>query len=182
MRSQRFFVGLLVASILSFAFACSKKLPDPAMPTQRPTQAEQAPTEPAALPTNGFKAELTLVEPPQKMRGGQKETVRVKIKNISDVKWWARGGPTNTRSDNKFYIAAGNRWLKPDGSLLTNMDGRYGIGKDLRPGEETEVPLTITAPAQPGDYILEVDLLQEQVAWFSDKGSPTAKTKITVVK
>jgi len=96
--------------------------------------------------------------------------------------WWARGGPINTRPDNKFYLAAGNRWLKSDGSLLTNMDGRYGIGKDLKPGEETEVPLTVTAPKGPGDYILEVDLVQEQVSWFSEKGSPTAKTRITVVR
>ena len=88
----------------------------------------------------------------------------------------------NTRPDNKFYIAAGNRWLKADGSLLTDMDGRYGIGKDLSPGQETEVPLLITAPKDPGEYTLEVDLVQEQVAWFSDKGSPTAKTKIMVVK
>jgi hypothetical protein len=96
--------------------------------------------------------------------------------------WWARGAPVNPRSDNKFYLAAGNRWLKADGTLQTNMDGRYGLGKDLKTGEETEVPLVITAPKDPGEYTLEVDLLQEQVSWFSDKGSPTAKVKITVVK
>jgi hypothetical protein len=116
------------------------------------------------------------------LRAGQKETVRVKIKNNSDVTWWARGAPVNTRSDNKFYVAAGNRWLKSDGGLLTNMDGRYGISKDLAPGEEVELPLTVTAPADPGEYVLEVDVLQEGVAWFSDKGSPTAKTTITVMK
>jgi hypothetical protein len=96
--------------------------------------------------------------------------------------WWARGAQVNTRQDNKFYLAAGNRWLKADGELLTNMDGRYGISKDLAPGEEAEVPLGITAPKNPGDYILEIDLVQEGVAWFSDKGSPTARTKISVVK
>ena len=137
---------------------------------------------PSALPNNGFKAEITLIDPPAKLRTGQKETIRVKVKNASDVMWWARGARINTRPDNKFYIAAGDRWLKSDGSLLTNMDGRYGIPKDLAPGEETELPLLITAPKEPGDYTLEVDLVQEQVAWFSEKGSPTAKTKITIVK
>jgi hypothetical protein len=29
---------------------------------------------------------------------------------------------------------------------------------------------------------LEIDLIQEQVAWFSEKGSTTAKAKVTVVK
>lgn len=137
---------------------------------------------PGPLPDAGRKAQITLPDPPAKLRAGEKTTVTVHIKNASDVFWWARGGEINTRSDNWFYIAAGDRWLKPDGSLVTDMDGRYGIGKDLKPGDETEVPLLVTAPKEPGDYILEVDIVQEQVGWFSDKGSPTARAKVTVVK
>lgn len=137
---------------------------------------------PGPLPDTGFKAQITLPDAPAELTAGEKATVRVHLKNASDVFWWSRGGEVNERSDNHFYIAAGNRWLKPDGSLVTDMDGRYGISKDLKPGEETEVPLTVTAPKEPGDYLLEVDLVQEQVAWFSDKGSPTARTKVTVVR
>src|SRR5215813_3093669 len=152
-------------------------------PVQKGTPGVAArPDVPAALPTNGFKAAITLVEPPSKLRTGQKETIRVKIRNASEAMWWARGAQVNASSSNKFYIATGNRWLKADGSILTDMDGRSGIGKDLKPGEETEVPLVITAPKDPGEYTLEIDVLQEQVAWFGDKGSPTAKTKIQVVK
>lgn len=174
------FIWMFAVAMILFVLACGGKVPGPVVQTQPPKA--QTPSEPSALPNNGFKAEITLVEPPAKLRSGQKETVRVKIRNASDVMWWARGAPVNTRPDNRFYLAAGNRWLKSDGTVLTNMDGRYGIGKDLRPGEETEVPLVITAPKDPGEYTLEVDVLQEQVAWFSDKGSPTAKAKITVVK
>jgi hypothetical protein len=140
-------------------------------------------TTPKALPDNGFKAELSLPDPPKKLRAGQKETVQVKVKNASDVQWYARGAEFNTNPDNKFYLAAGNRWLKAEGEeLVTNMDGRYGLPRDLRPGEELEVPLQVTAPKTPGEYILEVDLIQEQVGWFLDKGSPTTKVKVTVVK
>jgi hypothetical protein len=171
---------LFVAVSLS---ACGGKVANPGPgPGQAQAASPTPPTEPVALPDKGFKAAITLVDPPAKLRAGQKETIRVKIKNDSPVMWWARGAQTNTRSDNKFYLATGNRWLKPDGALLTNMDGRYGLGKDLAPGAETEVPLVITAPKEPGEYTLEIDLIQEQVAWFSDKGSPTARTKITVVK
>ena len=139
--------------------------------------------EARALPDDGFKARITLPGAPVKLRAGQQERVQVRVRNASEVFWWARGGEQNDRSDNKFYIAAGNRWLKADGAtLVTDMDGRYGITKDLKPGEETEVPLLVTAPKEPGEYILEVDLVQEQVAWFSDKGSPTARAKVTVVR
>lgn len=177
-------IWMLIGAMILFALACAGHAPGPVVQTQPPaTQSSAAqPSEPVALPSNGFKAELTLIEPPAKLRSGQKETVRVRVKNASDVMWWARGAPVNPRPDNKFYLAAGNRWLKADGTLQTNMDGRYGLGKDLKPGEEIEVPLVITAPKDPGEYTLEVDLLQEQVSWFSDKGSPTAKAKITVVK
>ncbi len=137
--------------------------------------------EPHALPDNAFKAQITLPDPPAKLRAGQQERVQVRVKNASGVFWWARGGEQNDRSDNKFYLAAGDRWLKPDGTLVTD-DGRYGIGKDLKPGEETEVPLLVTAPKEPGEYVLEVDLVQEQVSWFKDKGSQTARAKVTVVR
>jgi hypothetical protein len=143
-------------------------------PTPRPT--------PGPLPENGFVAQLSLGDPPARLRAGEKATVQVRLKNASPVFWWARGAELNERQDNMFYIAAGNRWLKPDGALVTNMDGRYGISKNLKPGEETEVPLGITAPKEPGEYILDVDLVQEGVAWFSDKGSPTARAKVTVVR
>jgi hypothetical protein len=178
-------IWVITIAIAAFAFACGGSQPTTA-PNQaaqtQPAKTQTAPDVPSALPNNGFKAQIAFVEPPAKLRAGQKETVHVKIKNMSDVTWWARGAQVNTRPDNKFYIAAGNRWLKADGSLLTNMDGRYGLGKDLKPGEETEVPLVVTAPKDPGDYTLEIDLVQEQVAWFSEKGSPTAKAKVTVVK
>jgi hypothetical protein len=174
---------ILIALASVFLWACSGKVSNPGQPASQTVVTKAAPpAEPMALSDKGFKAAISLVDPPAKLRTGQKETVRVKIKNNSEVMWWARGAPVNTRGDNRFYLAAGNRWLKPDGGLVSNMDGRYGIGKDLAPGEETEVPLVITAPKDPGDYLLEIDMIQEQVAWFSDKGSPTAKTKITVVK
>lgn len=169
----------IVFIVLIVSVCACKQTPGPV--TKGPTAATP-PDVPSALPNKAFKAQITIVDPPAKLRVGQKETVHVKIKNDSDVTWWSRGARVNMRPDNKFYIAAGNRWLKADGSLVTNMDGRYGIPKDLAPGEETETPLVITAPTDPGDYILEVDVIQEQVAWFSDKGSVTAKTKITVMK
>lgn len=133
----------------------------------------------APLPDNGYKAKITLPDPPARLRVGQKQILQVKVQNASDILWKVRGGG----DDNKLYIAAANQWRKADGEqLLTRMDGRHGLPNNLKPGEEVEVPLQITAPKDAGEYILEVDLVQEQVAWFSDKGSPTAKVKVTVVR
>jgi hypothetical protein len=133
------------------------------------------------LPDNGFKAQITGAEAP-KLRTGQKETITFKVKNASDVTWYQRGGESNDRSDNKFYIAVGNHWLDKDGKQTSEDEGHNGIPRDLKPGEEAEMTLLITAPKQPGDYMLELDMVQEGVAWFGEKGSPTTKLKVTVVK
>ncbi len=147
------------------------------------TNSAPDPNVPSALPDNGFKAQITLPDAPAKLRAGEKATLQVKIKNASDVTWYARGALVNTNPGNKFYLAAGNRWLSAaDQTVITNMDGRYGLNRDLKPGEETEIPLIITAPKVAGDYLLDVDLVQEQVAWFHEKGSATAKVKVSVVK
>jgi len=44
-----------------------------------------------------------------------------------------------------------------------------------------ELSFIVDAPAQPGDYFLEVDLLQENVTWFGLGGSQTYRTRVTVV-
>lgn len=179
--------------VIKLAFACALLTlpigcsPETTTPTANPTTNSATPQQPKTespgpLPDAGFKAQLTLVDPPAKLRVGQQVRLQVKVKNGSSVFWWARGGPVNTRADNKFYIAVGDRWLKSDGSVLTDMDGRAGIGKDLNPGEEVEVSFLIAAPKQPGDYTLEVDLVQEQVTWFREKGSPTTTAKVSVTK
>lgn len=172
-------VALLLATLI-YATGCDTETTTPGVPgkSAAPTVSKEA----HPLPDDAFRAKITLVDPPAKLRAGQKETIRARIKNASEVQWYSHGGEINTNPDNRFYLAVGNRWLKSDGSLLTNMDGRYGVGKDLKPGEEAEVPLQITAPKDTGDYTLEIDLVQEQVAWFSEKGSSAAKTKVTVVK
>jgi hypothetical protein len=134
------------------------------------------------LPEKGFKAQIIMSDMPLRLRMGQLETITVKVKNTSDVVWWQRGGETNDRSDNKFYIALGNHWLDKDGKRTLDLEGHNGIPKDLKPGEETEMTLLITAPKEPGEYTMELDMVQEGVSWFADKGSPTTKAKVMVVR
>jgi len=175
-------IALFAATLASVMASASCK-PKPATNTASPTQSANAPVvskTPGPLPETGFKAQITLADPTLKLRAGQKENITVKVKNASDVVWWQRGGETNDRSDNKFYIAVGNHWLDKDGKRTTDLEGHNGIPKDLKPGDETDMPLLITAPKEPGDYTIELDMVQEGVSWFGDKGSPTTKAKVTV--
>jgi hypothetical protein len=176
---------LLIIPIAVIFPACSGNKPPAANTATSSSPAAATPSvskNAGPLPANGFKAQITLANPPAKLRAGQKETIVVHVKNVSDVMWWLRGGEINEGQGNRFYIAVGNRWLDKDGKRTTEMEGRNAIPRDLRPGEESDVSLLITAPKQAGDYQLEVDMIQEQVSWFGEKGSPTFKAPVTVAK
>jgi hypothetical protein len=178
---RRVLLVALISCLVLFA-GCKPKQPantsGNAPQTKTPVQPKQA----GPLPDSGFKAQITAPDPPERLRVGQVTILNIKIKNTSDVIWYQRGGVTSDRTDNKFYIAAGNRWLDKDGKLTSEIEGHNGIPKDLKPGEETEMSLQITAPSQPGEWTMQLDMVQEQVAWFSEKGSPVTNIKVQVVK
>ena len=157
-------------------------------PTSSPARNAQQTNTPAQpktagpLPDSGFRAQITAPDAPERLRTGQVTVINIRVKNTSDVIWYQRGGPTTDRTDNKFYLAAANRWLDKDGKPTSETEGHNGIPKDLKPGEETEMTLQITAPKQPGEWTMQLDMVQEGVSWFSDKGSPVTNIKVQVVK
>jgi hypothetical protein len=137
--------------------------------------AEGAPRKLAALPPAGFRAEIRALDSPTHLSTGRISTIRVVVRNISEVGWLAR-----ERTAAQFQLSLGNHWLDKDGNTVTNDDGRASILKDLRPGEETELTLRINAPRTPGEYLLEIDMLQENVSWFGLRGSKTFRLPVKV--
>jgi hypothetical protein len=104
----------------------------------------------------------TVIEP------GQKQTISVTVKNTGDSTWPARLPHGIT-----YHIKLGNHWLDAMGHPVVFDDGRTYLPHDVHPGEEAMMTLTITGPEQPGNYLLELDLVQEAVNWFGATGSPT---------
>jgi hypothetical protein len=173
------FVAALLLICLQ-VIGCSNN-PAPA-PAPRTVETKATPADPNApkpdspLPDAAYKAELSLVEPLTTMHPGEKKIINVKVKNASNVLWLVYG----TQPDLKYRVAVGNGWLDSKQKLITKMDGRHGLDVNLAPGKEVQVPLQITAPAKPGEYYLQLDMVQELVTWFEDKGSPVFKAKVNV--
>jgi hypothetical protein len=170
---------ILVVALLLIclqAIGCKKNNPPARTVQTAATPDPNTPRPDSPLPDAAYKAELGLVEPLTTMKPGEKKTVKVKVKNASNVLWIVYG----TQPGLKYRVAVGNGWLDANQKLITNMDGRIGLDSNLGPGKETEAQLFITAPSKPGDYYLQLDMVQELVTWFADKGSPVFKTKVTV--
>jgi hypothetical protein len=128
------------------------------------------------LAEDAFKAEIDVPSTlPETLKAAQRVDVHVVVKNTSDHLW-----PAGPGSGGRFRVDVGNHWLDEQGSVIDLDDGRSQLPFDLKPGDSAEVLLTITAPETSGQYILEIDAVQEGVLWFAQKGSKTFRHQVTV--
>jgi ubiquinone/menaquinone biosynthesis C-methylase UbiE len=144
------------------------QLPSQPVPVQRTAASEP-------LSGSAFKAYIAVQATSLKMGAGSRTVLPVKIKNISTTLWPALGAPNG-----QYQIRLGQCWLDDRGKPLSKDGGRADMPIDVKPLAEVYLPLEITAPAQPGHYTLELDLVQESVAWFKDKGSEPARVSVQV--
>jgi hypothetical protein len=160
-----------------FYMALIEVFPVPKQPPPKRTSPEPTVSEVRApLNDEAFNATITMPSAPARLRVGQKETIQVVIRNASDYVWPGRGEPGG-----RFFLNAGNIWLYPGTyELVNNLDGRTTIPHDVYPGEEIHLPIRITAPTVAGEYVLEIDMVQEGVGWFKDKGSTPLRIRVRV--
>lgn len=126
--------------------------------------------EVARTPLKSYQADIR-VEGVPRFHVGVRRAVNIVVRNLgSDV--WPASGP----------LQAGNHWLDKHGSMLVQDDGRAPLSEEVRPGDERTVGVWVTAPPSPGRYILEFDMVDEDVAWFADRGSATARSNVVVAR
>ena len=126
-------------------------------------------TEAEALAPEAWRASLTLDGAIPPLVAGRVAPLRVRVRNDSPVRW-----------PGEAQLRVGDHWRARDGRMLVLDDARTLIESAVDPGGECEVQLNVFAPAQPGEYELEVDLVQELVGWFADRGSSTLRLPVTV--
>ena len=120
-------------------------------------------------------AQITLLSSFVSARPGTHNFLAVRVKNVSDSTW-----PASLPTNGSFQVRLGNHWLDKNRNVLVNDDGRAALPSDLAPGSEVELNLCVTTPKKPGSYILELDMVQEGVAWFKDNGSATVRINVEI--
>jgi SAM-dependent methyltransferase len=135
------------------------------------TYSEETITERYRLHDDAYAVTITPIDPPRTLRPGEEATLRLTVKNES-AHVLARDIPAGR------HICIANHWLRADGSVEIPDDGRAMLPETLAPGESCEAQLTVHAPMEAGHHTLEVDLVQERVCWFAERGSPTARVPV----
>jgi hypothetical protein len=132
----------------------------------------------AAFPYAAYRAEISLKDKdsPASMRAGTQAALRFRVRNAGGSVWPARGD-----SKGMFQVNIGDRWLDAEGDKVVNdLDGRTALLADLPPGGEVEMMLTVKAPREPGEYVLEIDMIHEGVTFFREKGSRVLALRVRV--
>jgi hypothetical protein len=115
----------------------------------------------------------------EKMSVGKIVEIPVRVKNISQETWnaetWTAGKVGNP-------VNLAYHWLDSTGKMIV-LDGiRTPLPNDLAPGSSVNLQARIQAPDQPGSYTLQFTMVQEQVAWFENKGAKTLTMPVTVTE
>jgi hypothetical protein len=111
------------------------------------------------VPADTYAAEIEPLGAAAGLTVAEVREVHVRVTNRGSETWaWdvAAGPP----------IRCAYRWLYPNGTVLVAEGHRTSFTRDVPPGATVVVPLVVEAPAQPGTYVLEVDLVHELVRWF----------------
>jgi len=108
-------------------------------------------------------------------RHGRPVTLRARVRNAS-----TRAFPAQATYGRRL-VRLGAQLCAADGSLVNRDYERAWLPRSLEPGARADVPITITAPAQPGRYSLKFDLVSEGIDWFEACGSPTTTKTLVVI-
>lgn len=124
--------------------------------------------QPYILTENSYKA---AIKAPKLlvMTSGLKKTIDIKLINKSKETW---------RKTTSSGITIGNSWSSINGKTKIYSDGYVPLTSDILPGEEINTNITVTPPSKQGLWLLNIDLIDEGVCWFQEKGS---KRNITMV-
>ncbi|MBK9385893.1 MAG: tetratricopeptide repeat protein [Planctomycetes bacterium] len=123
------------------------------------------------LPLEAFRARFQSSLPRQ-MSSGESCELEVRITNLGSVSW----EPTERSG-----ITLANRWTTSTGQVQCWIDGRVELPRPLPPGASQSLRLSITGPREAGQHVLEIDLVEEGLTWFVDRGSQTLKQIVDVV-
>ena len=114
-----------------------------------------------------LKARISIDEEaiPQILFAGAVLQLGVSLKNEGDTTWLS---DPNCATG---FVTMGTKLLDERRQLLSDTLERSNLPHNVPPGQTVALIHRFTAPKKPGLYWIKLDLVDEQIAWFEEKGS-----------
>ncbi|MCR4289251.1 MAG: tyrosine-protein phosphatase [Candidatus Scalindua sp.] len=121
-----------------------------------------------------YHASITPITFPDQVFVGRPTPLKVAVKNTS-----YQTIPFRT-SKRGVHLGAFLHKVDSPGKSSRELRGCF-IDLDLAPNEKTELDLLLPSVPEPGKYLLEIDLVDENIHWFHEMGSPMYQFEFDVL-
>lgn len=119
-----------------------------------------------------YRAEYASTPSTLRIDAGGTTQVSVAVRNTGRVRWPANG-------DGEVRLSY--HWQRASSGETVILDGvRSPLPTDVPPGGEVVVTANVRAPQEPGEYVLQWDLVQKNVMWFSIRGAKIGRLPVEV--
>lgn len=100
--------------------------------------------------------------------------IAARVTNMGETVWLREG------RRGRGCVRLGAHLLDRDGAVLVADYGRAEMAGDLRQGDREETEIELTAPPEPGSYVIRLDMVNEGICWFAQHGSPVSDVPLEV--
>jgi hypothetical protein len=104
------------------------------------------------------------------MAAGDTAVARITITNLGRSPWPDLRSASPAKADGSFAVRLSSRWLY-GGRPVSDYALRADLPAPLDPFRTVTLRLPLRAPAAPGDYEVQFDLVEELVSWFGSRGA-----------
>ena len=122
--------------------------------------------------SDGLRATIEASVTTGRLVAGAPITVRATVRNEGRAKWLPS-------TDLYGGVMIGGHLYTPEGRLLRFDYAWQGLPRALSPQEEVTVTFDLP-PLDPGRYLIELDCVANQIAWFAQVGSTPARIEVEV--
>jgi SAM-dependent methyltransferase len=113
-----------------------------------------------------LRARIKFLEPAiTRLRSGETLLLNLTIENTGDTLW------LTGREPRPGVVMPAMRITDDTGTLVTEVHGQPLLPHAVAPGEILQMKIAYTVPQRPGIYTFKLDLVDQHVCWFEERGS-----------
>ncbi|MBL7198686.1 MAG: DUF2079 domain-containing protein [Anaerolineae bacterium] len=118
-----------------------------------------------------YRVEYLKAAVPTHLRAEQVFRIPLEVRNTGSQCWASR---------DRLPVRLTYRWWTTEGTPLYVEALRTDLPHRVEPGHKAQLHAWLLTPSQPGEYVLEWDLVREGDAWFSQMGASTSRHTVAV--
>ena len=167
---------MAAASLIAIALAGCGRTPDTNPPADSAGNSKNVPRPSHAI----YSLEWASNDVPTEISRESPVPIHVSVKNTGDWAWNDPKTANPGKPDGTYAVRLSYRWVGPTGRAEPQSSVRGELAKPVGPGETANFTLAVVPPKEPGNYKLELDLVEELVSFFSEKGTQKLSVAVTV--